>query len=279
MGDDKLPTRIEISAKDGKIRLDNVWDDLLPAIKPGVETFANLFGIAAKISGVTAEMIIGFVDRMRPIYHQAIEVIPLEHRQQPPLRISTSIIEESVKCMQEEELHVLFANLLAAASDDRRAGELQPGFATTIGQLTPLDAKLIGLLKSGSTLSQWRVGHLQICSQSEFEVSAANLLRLGLVEWEFERPDTWLASHAADDFERVKIKAEGQRMGSFSSSIRIEPDGLKDAAKQMADRLKEAIEKSHARAGIHITEYGRLFAKACIEDSASEAPDATVAGG
>jgi hypothetical protein len=214
-----------------------------------------------------------FIDRMRPIYRQAVALIPPEHQQRPPLRISSAVIEESAKCVQEDELHFLFANLLAAASDDRRVNEIQPGFAEAIGQLTPVDAKIVRAISSGNTLGWWYAEHTKVCSRPEFEVSAANLIRLGIAEWVLERPDTWLESHVADDFGRVRIKTASRVSGAHSLSIGAEADGLKDAAKQMAGRVKDAIEKSNKRAGIQLTQYGKLFVKACVVDLSSASPD------
>ena len=270
MSDEKLPTRVEVNLTEGKVRLDNIWGDLRPATEPAIETLGNLFGIAAKISGVTANLFTDFIDRMQPVYRAAMDAIPVEHRQRPPLRISSSVVEESVKCMQEDDLQTLFAKLLATASDDRHAGEAHPGFAKAIGQLTSMDAKLLKLLKSGSVLSAWGLEQAKVCSRSEYQMSAANLVQLGISEWVFDRADTWFESRSGDDFGRVKIRTEGGSMGNSSRTIRIEPDGLKEAAKKMAGRVKESIEKSHTRTGIRLTEYGKAFCKACISADPSE---------
>jgi Abortive infection alpha len=209
MADEHQNKKLEVNIPEGKCVSENTWDDILPAVKPGVAALGNILSVAANATGLTAEIFNDVIDNMRKMYREQVFRIPEEHRRRPPYRITSEVLEETVKCVEERELHKLFVNLLTAASDDRRTGEAHPGFAKAIGQLTPLDAKVINALSSGSHAG-WSMVHAGICSREEFEVSQINLIQLGIAEWEYERLDSFLISNATDGFGSVNVKIPRQ---------------------------------------------------------------------
>lgn len=276
MADEHENKKLEINVAEGKFVSENTWDDILPAVKPGVAALGNILSVAANATGLTAEIFNDVIDNMRKMYREQVLRIPEEHRRRPPYRITSEVLEETVKCVEEPELHKLFVNLLTAASDDRRTSEAHPGFAKAIGQLAPLDAKVISALRSGSR-SAWSIVHAGICSRDEFKVSQINLIQLGIAEWEYERLDSFLISRATGEFGRVNVKIPRQTgaPNHWSSSMENgKPEGLEEAARNLANKLQDEIKKTQNPTSIRLTDYGRLFAKACLDPVTQEGDEA-----
>jgi hypothetical protein len=276
MADEHQNKKLEINVADGKFVSENTWDDILPAVKPGVAALGNLLGVAANATGLTAEIVNDVIDNMRRMYREQVFRIPEEHRRRPPYRITSEVLEQTVKCVEESDLHRLFVNLLIAASDDRRTGEAHPGFAKAIGQLTPLDAKVVRALRGGS-FSAWPLLHNGICSRDELEVSQINLIQLGIAEWEYERLNSFFISSTINKFGRVNVKIPRQTgaPNHWSSSMENgKPEGLEEAARNLAENLQDEIKKTQNRTSIKLTDYGRLFAKACLDAPTQEGDEA-----
>src|SRR4029077_11660014 len=109
--DEHQNKKFEINVAEGKFVSENTWDDILPALKPGVTILGNIFGVAANATGLTAEIFNDVIDNMRKMYREQVFRIPEEHRRYPPYRITSGVLEETVKCVEEPELHKLFVNL------------------------------------------------------------------------------------------------------------------------------------------------------------------------
>jgi hypothetical protein len=52
------------------------------------------------------------------------------------------------------------------------------------------------------------------------------------------------------------------------------PEGLAEAAKKLAERLQDEIKKTQSPTSIKLTDYGRLFAKACLDPPTQEVDEA-----
>jgi hypothetical protein len=273
MAEHEPKTRLEIDASKGKFEVEgDAWDAILPAVKPGVSLLGNLLGIAANATGLTAEIFNDVIDNLRKMYREGVLGIPPEHRRRPPFRIAADVLEETVKCVEEPELHKMFANLLIAASDDRRQAEAHPGFAKAISQLTPLDAKIIAELRTGG-ISEWTAEQNDICSREDFEISQANLIQLGIAEWLTHSFDGFFIANSLDKFDRVNVKIPRQTAAPnhWSSSMEHgKPEGLREAARDLVDKLKVEIQKTQKPLGIKLSEYGKLFAKACLDPLPAE---------
>lgn len=70
-----------------------------------------------------------------------VAAVPSEHLQEPPLAIIGPALEASKYYFEEAELREMFANLIAAAVDNRKSNLVMPCFTEIIKQLSPLDAK------------------------------------------------------------------------------------------------------------------------------------------
>lgn len=276
MTEDNRNKKIELNISEGKIVLENVIEEVIPAVKPGISAIGSILSVAANAFGLTAEIFNDVIDNMRKMYREGVLKIPAEHRRKPPFRIASEVLEETVKCVEEPELHKLFANLLIAASDTRRKSEIHPGFAKAIGQLTSVDAKIISHLADGNVLSLWTAEQNEVCSAEEFAVSSINLLQLGIADWMREPASSFFAYSAVDQFERVRITVPRQTVAPnfYSSSMgEAKTEGLRDAAKSLADQVKSEIDKTSKREYIQLSEYGRLFAKACLDLPAADAAE------
>jgi hypothetical protein len=258
MANDQLPTRVEVNLSKGKLRADNVWDDILPAVKPGVSTLGNLLGVAANATGLTAEFFNDVINNLRKLYREGVFNIPEEHRRRPPFRITSAVLIETVNCVEESGLHKLFANLLVTASDSRTVDNAHPGFASTISQLTPFDAKVIVALLAHRGLNHAVATQAWPNDHASFDLSCENLCRLGIAEWEYQRLDGFFERHATDGFKQV---GSSRQIGVYRDD---DAEMYARAAEKLAKTTFAEIEKSRKRSDIVLTDFGKLFAKACF---------------
>ena len=67
--------------------------------------------------------------------------IPIDQRQEPKLSVLGPALEASKYYIDDEELRMLFAKLIAASMDNSKNEVLQPAFVEIIKQMSPIDAK------------------------------------------------------------------------------------------------------------------------------------------
>lgn len=72
---------------------------------------------------------------------EKVAAVPPEHQQNPPLSVVGPALEASKYYFEEKELREMFANLIAAAVDNRKSDLVMPCFTEIIKQLSPQDAK------------------------------------------------------------------------------------------------------------------------------------------
>ena len=69
--------------------------------------------------------------------------IPPQHRVEPKLVVAGPALEAMKYCGSEPHLRELFANLLAASMDGRRAASAHPAFVEMVKQLSPGEARIL----------------------------------------------------------------------------------------------------------------------------------------
>lgn len=84
-----------------------------------------------------------FVDTFPQEMAAKIANIPDEYLVTPPASIAVPTLQGLSYTFEEPDLKELYLNLLATASDDRRADQAHPAFADIIKQLTANEAKLL----------------------------------------------------------------------------------------------------------------------------------------
>lgn len=72
--------------------------------------------------------------------------IPDEHFIDPSPNVAVPALQGLSYNFEEQDLKDMFLNLLATASDDRRAAQAYPAFAEFIKQLSPVEARLLKTL-------------------------------------------------------------------------------------------------------------------------------------
>lgn len=71
---------------------------------------------------------------------QEINKIPEENLKEPDFQVASTALNDAKFCMENEDLRKMFANLIAAASDSRKANDALPIFSDIIRKMTSRDA-------------------------------------------------------------------------------------------------------------------------------------------
>ncbi len=75
--------------------------------------------------------------------NKRINAISNENLMYPRLQIVGPIIEDAKYCIEEHDLRIMFANLIAAAVDKTKATNVSPYFSSIIKDMMPLEALLL----------------------------------------------------------------------------------------------------------------------------------------
>lgn len=71
---------------------------------------------------------------------QEINKIPEENLKEPDFQVASTALNDAKFCMENKDLRKMFANLIAAASDSRKANDALPIFSDIIRKMTSRDA-------------------------------------------------------------------------------------------------------------------------------------------
>ncbi len=103
----------------------------------------KLYQPFARMLGVSREY---FEDTFPQEMGAKIADIPDENFVTPPASVAVPALQGLSYTFEEPSLKEMYLNLLATASDDRRAGQAHPAFAEIIKQLDPSEAKLLNVV-------------------------------------------------------------------------------------------------------------------------------------
>lgn len=189
------PTAILVARAAKKIMSDSDSQELAKLEDAGVEFAANVTGAPGKELGEW------FADHIR-YWRLKSQVKIIEKAQKvcdkhgiAPQRVKTNVLVpllEQGSLEEDESMQEMWAALLAnAASPDSEA--VQPGFVTILGQLTPLDAEVLTVIRMYCQLTPVATGltFRQVCAapalakqpDERVDLSLQNLERLGLVSY------------------------------------------------------------------------------------------------
>ncbi|QKH05008.1 DUF4393 domain-containing protein (plasmid) [Bacillus cereus] len=136
---------------------------------------------------------------------QAVSSIPEENIVEPPLHIVGPTLEASKYYFENDELRMMFANLIASSINTETISKAHPSFIEIIKQLSPLDAQNLKLFKDTyrhpivNYIYRSSVGGGAPCKTNVFleneqnqdidlnSASISNLSRLGLISITFDR--------------------------------------------------------------------------------------------
>lgn len=83
------------------------------------------------------------VEKLKTDMLHEVDKIPLENIQEPKLKILGPALEASAYYIEEEELRMMFAKIIATSLDDRKKQIAHSSFVEIIKQLDVLEAKLL----------------------------------------------------------------------------------------------------------------------------------------
>lgn len=131
-----------------------------------------------------------------------VNKIPIENIQEPQTSIVGPTLEASKYYMDEENLRIMFAKIIASSMDSRKNSYVQHSFVEIIKQLTPLDAQIFRTMENfepivnifmrdvDSTSSQ--IVYYDLFIHPNFpntnlnSISVNNLSRLGLINIRYD---------------------------------------------------------------------------------------------
>lgn len=141
--------------------------------------------------------------------------IPEECLCEPRLSVLGPALEASKFYFEEEDIREMFANLLAASVDSRKAEKIHPSFVEIIKQMSPLDAQNLSCFKAGKLpIAEYRrteksgfivlLSNVFLSNSSEQDLSAqsksiSTLSYLGLINVDYLTHLTDNAFYAAFD--------------------------------------------------------------------------------
>lgn len=188
-----------------------------------------------------------------------VNKIPIDSIQDPQISIVGPTLEASKYYMDEEELRLMFARIIAASMDSRKNGYVQHSFVEIIKQMTPLDAQIFKSMNASEpivnisieldnnagsrTIYQDLFIHPFFKNNGLNSISINNLNRLGLIDVKY---DTYLADASIyEAFKNTQEYCQVQKMCENDS--------------ENGNPKTPEIEKGL----ITITNFGTVFKKIC----------------
>jgi len=186
--------------------------------------------------------------RIADRYEEKLEAIPEERRCLPALEIAASAMRGAAISAEAEELQILFAELLVAASDTKRAEFPHPSFGSVISELEPFDAQVLALFRTIGRRRQ--LYQLEVCRSLDLEpldnglsVALSNLKRQGLIG-----P---IVGRNSDFSRQFPYRTDVDSM-------------LRLLREEISDQFKKLSEDGWP---IQLTMFGRRFVEACIPET------------
>ena len=244
---------------DGVTLKGDVVDDVRPLVRRGAKTAESVLRLLDNVVCLPLDYISNNLERFRLKYAERFEEIPTEHRREPPMRIGCAVLKHVAYSADEPDIQELFANLLASASNSERVGNVHPGFATIVSELSALDARLILLFADWSSGRQIEANRIQAegATASEIRQSISNLVRLGILDWKEKIYD-----------ERELAKFVGR--ANYGHFIRPEDTPqlvvkLVNDVQAFKNELIKELRGQHNRQRLEVTEFGRNFIVSVVD--------------
>ena len=244
---------------DGVTLKGDVVDDVRPLVRRGAKTAESVLRLLDNVVCLPLDYISNNLERFRLKYAERFEEIPIEQRREPPMRIGCAVLKNVAYSADEPDIQELFANLLASASNSEKVSNVHPGFATIIGELSSLDARLIVVLVDWGSGRQIDANRIQAegATASAIRQSISNLVRLGILDWREKVYD-----------ERELAKFVGRaNYGHFLRPEQI-PQlviNLVNDVQEFKNELIKELRGQHNRQRLEVTEFGRNFIASVID--------------
>lgn len=270
MGEDSSSVKDVIEAATGLVQAVPVYQDLLqPAAKQigtALETVAKTLNVAlAPVSALVwgYDQVKVFVDTK---VADRLKNVPPENIITPKPNVAGPLLESLRYTGHESSLSDLYANLLAASMDKDTASGAHPAFVEIIRQLTPDEAKLVGLFVLDSPRPVITVGWKYknyTKEQSGGQSVLTNFSLLGqFVGAEFpELTPTYINNLCRLGLAEVPVGVEYTSPGVY--------DEVENSAEILALKAKIELDptRSYAskRLAFMVTPLGKQFAEICVQ--------------
>lgn len=207
---------------------------------------------------------------------EKINKIPEEKLLDPKLSIVGPALEASKYYIDEEEIRLLFTNLIASSMNSDLVSGVHHSFVETIKQISPLDAQNLKTFSTnnkpivnyifeggGKALSMKKYVYLENdhCNDIDLQcVSISNLERLGILSTRF---DSWFDE---EEYEKHKTHEYFVLMTRLLAEVKNNPLSTLPAELNYAQSILESTKITIHKGVAEITPYGESFKKVCIID-------------
>jgi hypothetical protein len=211
------------------------------------QPFARMLGVSKEYFGDTFPQEMG----------AKIADIPEENLITPSPSVAVPALQGLSYTFGEPSLKELFLNLLATASDDRRAGVAHPAFADVIKQLSPPEARVLEVVLARLEIPAVRLKNLLPASEYQFNILLPHLLPYADEEGHpVEAPQlpVWV-----DNWQRLGLV-------EMTYKERMTGENTYDWVKTMPEYRRfdndPAINLDFDKGGLRVTGFGQYFYRA-----------------
>lgn len=181
----------------------------------------------------------------------------------PPARIYGPILT-GVATVGDEQLRLMYAELLASSMTKETSSSALPVFADIIRQMTPSEARIVKLVGKG--IIPGGIPTLRVSKSGGTGpngIWARHVSTVGL-EAGVESPD--MTSVYLENLERLGLIRDLYPLGSFSEDRYSQVRSLKDLSLLAAYAKKISGKLSVEKSGYVLTELGARFVDCCLEE-------------
>lgn len=276
----RMPTNPKARGQSGKPlarAIGPAADEFGKAVAPLGERAGKLtMYVGGKLLGMLEQSVFG-VERVaewvRTEVSRRLKDVPEDKIAEPNPRIAVPAVQALTYSMGENHIREMFANLLAADMNLDVKENAHPAFVEIIKEMTPSDARLVGLLRrtppqvefrarSGSAAKFNELGthysfQIEQMTDAQIAMSVSNLQRLGLVN--ISRNEVPLRNEIDERENEIKKAYEPQMTQ------------VEEIRKQLAEtnpaalaHFPQAGKLLMAKSGIFLTPLGHMFEKVCL---------------
>lgn len=112
----------------------------IEAVDSIVSSTINILGY---LPNTVNEYVQHSLDKTREKLHQKLDDVPVENITPPPVHIAAPALQAACYAADCDELHDMFATLLASAMNVEKQPLVHPAFIEVIKQLSPLEARIL----------------------------------------------------------------------------------------------------------------------------------------
>ena len=196
------------------------------------------------------------VEKLKRDILNEVDQIPIENFQEPRLKILGPALDASRYYIEEEELRMMFAKIIASSLDNRKNNIVHSSFVEIIKQLDVLDAKLLSYFKKNHYGPQTSIPVMKV--ETDLHYGKVTILQLVYLSQEFE------------NFQQNAISLTNlERLGiiTFKKDRFITDDSVYSFIRNsgtITHLLMSHPEMELGKYCFSITDFGQSFIEACV---------------